>query len=136
MARTTASDVEAILLDHYDGSSDLAPFIATATALVDYVASKDTDSVLSAALLERIEAFLSAHFYGHADQFKQEEGRGKTSAMYQGKTNMGLRSTQYGQTALDLDLTGTLTTLGKKKLKVHWLGKTEDNWNDYEDRNE
>lgn len=135
MARTTSSAVEAILLNHYDGSSDLSAFIATATALVDHVASQDSGSILSATMLGRIEAFLSAHFYAHADQLKQSESIGRSSAVYQGRTEVGLRSTQYGQTAVDLDLTGTLSSLGKKKATMTWLGKNEPDQIDYEDRN-
>jgi len=102
---------------------------------VDHVASQDSGRILSATLLERIEAFLSAHFYAHADQLKQSESIGRSSAVYQGRTEVGLRSTQYGQTAVDLDLTGTLSSLGKKKATMAWLGKVESDQIDYEDRN-
>ena len=135
MARTTSSAVEAILLNHYDGSSNLDAFIATATALVDRIVVKDVDGIMSAALLERVEAFLSAHFYAHADQLKQSESIGRSSVVYQGKTEVGLRSTQYGQTAVDLDFTGTLAALGKGKVKFGWIGRTETEEQTYEERN-
>jgi len=132
--RTNELKVQQVLLDHYDGKSDLDPFIDTATAMTDYLAGKDSDGVLTSALLERIETFLAAHYYGHADQFKASEKRGKSSAVYQGEWGMGLRSTQYGQVAVDLDPTGTLASLGKRPLMFKWMGLPRSEQTKYEDR--
>ena len=135
MARTTELAVQKILLDHYDGKSDLDPFIATASALVDYAVGKDTAGLLSSTLRELIERYLAAHFYALADQIKQEEHRGKTGAVYQGQTGVGLKGTQYGQAALDLDVSGILATIGKRRPTLSWMGLPKSEQTEYEDRN-
>lgn len=111
MARTTSSAVEGII--QVDSSIDLSGFIDTATALVDWLESKDTDGELTATQLERIECFLAAHFYAHRDQLLQSKSTGKASGSFQGQTGMFLKSTQYGQTALLLDTTGYLADMNK-----------------------
>jgi hypothetical protein len=123
--------VAAILVTdyNYDGSTSLAPFISTATALVDYIEDHDPDSLMTATLLERVEAFLAAHFYAHADQLYQNKSTGGASGGFQGHTQMVFLSTQYGQTACALDLTGFLAKRSKEvvdgakqKVQIGWLG--------------
>jgi len=126
--RATTAQVRAILSDQYDDSTDLTPFIVTANTLVDYVNSQDSDGVHSSSSLTEIEKYLAAHFYGHADQFMESESQGAASGRYQGKTDMVFNSTQYGQTALALDFTGTLANLQQQATKgtlevgAVWLG--------------
>lgn len=134
MARTTAAEVQAILLDNYDGTSSLTAFIKTANIVVNRLSALDSDSVLDADTLEEIECYLAAHYYAHADQLKQAESTGRSSMTYQGQTAMGFRSTQYGQTALELDFSGNLSTMGKKQPSLAWLGKPPSEQTDYEDR--
>lgn len=141
--RTNASAVEAILLDQYDrdGRPDLDPFISTATALADWVEGEDADGDLTVTLLERIEAFLAAHFYAHANQLLQSKSTGGASGAFQGQTAMWLNSTQYGQTAMVLDVTGRLAGQVKAmadgarpKAGVTWLGRPPSEQTDYVDR--
>lgn len=141
MARTTSPAVEAILGGHYDGETDLTAFIAAANALVDWVVSKDTTSELTSTMAERVECFLSCHFYAHSDQVAQSKSVGGSSDSYQGQTGMVLSSTQYGQTAMLLDVTGLLAKRSKeaetglrRKVGVAWLGLVPDDQTDYEDR--
>lgn len=134
MARTSASTVQSILGDNYDGSTDVSPFIDTATAVVDRLSALDTDSVLSASVLELIERWLAAHYYAHMDQLKASEGRGKSNADYQGQYGMDFKGTKYGQAALGLDFTGNLASLGKAKIKFSWLGLVPSEQTDHEDR--
>ncbi len=133
-ARTTSTVVQNILGDNYDGSTDVAPFIATATAVVDWLVTKDSSSVLTATLNERIEAYLAAHYYAHHDQLYDSKNTGKSSAKYQGQYGQGFRSTRYGQSALELDVSGNLTTMGKRPAKVAWMGLPPSDQTDYEDR--
>ena len=129
--------LESELRDIVRTESDVSvgPFIDTANTLTDYVSSQDSDSVLTAALLKQIELYLAAHFYSHRDQLFSEKKSMDASAVFQGETAMGLRSTQYGQAAVDLDVSGTLAKLGKgKKLAVTWLGKPPSEQTDYVDR--
>ena len=128
MSRTNSDDVEAILGGHYDGSTDLDPFILTASSLVSKCSSADTGGVHSASDLELIERWLAAHFYAHSDQLPQNKSTGGASAGFQGQTAMVFNSTQYGQTALALDTTGYLAKLqqqasiGPIKAGAAWLG--------------
>ena len=143
--RTTSAAVIDLLVSgkQYDSvaTPSLDPFIATATALTDLVEAADADDELNATVLERIEAYLAAHFYAHADQLYQERNTGKAGAVFQGKTGMVLLSTQYGQTACLLDVTGYLARknkeaegAGRRKASMSWLGKPPSEQIDYVDR--
>jgi len=129
MARTDATAVKAILLDQYDtvGIPSLSAFIDTATALVDWLedCDGDNDDVLSATMLERIEAYLAAHFYLLADPTYESKKTGDASAKHRGKTETGLKSTLFGQAALNLDLSGCLSKRDSgtsNRLSLSWLG--------------
>jgi hypothetical protein len=133
MARTTSINVESILVDHYDGTTSLIPFMDIASSLVDKIVTADTDGVLSTSDLELIERNLTAHFYGHADQFFTSKSTGQASGSFQGQTAMYFNSTLYGQTAVLLDCTGELSRLqqqaqtGRKKASMTWLGTRYEN---------
>ena len=117
MARTTPANVIAILGGNYDPSiTDLSGFIVSASALVDYVSSQDSMSLMTAATLERVECWLAAHFYAHADQLYQSKNTGQAGATFQGQTAQCFQSTQYGQTAMLLDLTNTLARRNQEAL--------------------
>jgi hypothetical protein len=124
------------LIDSDDPDARVAPFINTANTLVDRLEAKDTDEILSSAILIEIERYLSAHFYEHKDpQFSQEK-TGDASATYQGEFGMGFNSTKWGQTAKMLDETGFLASLDKPKIKagVTWLGKPHSEQTPYDQR--
>jgi hypothetical protein len=140
--RTSTDEVQAILGDHYDPSKSLTTFIATATALVDWLVTRDTGSELGATILERIECFLAAHFYAHADQITQSKSTGGASGSFQGQTAMVLESTLYGQTAMLLDTTSNLARRskevqegGRRRVQAIWLGKAESSKLGYDERN-
>jgi hypothetical protein len=131
--RITEDDLKAIVT--VDSSIRLEPFVQAGNALADKVSSNDSDSLLSAALLFEIERYLAAHFYSHRDQLFQAKATDKASATFQGKTDMGLRSTQYGQAAISLDVTGYLGSLDKgARTQFVWLGKSPSDQTDYVDR--
>jgi len=96
---------------------------------------------LNATLAESVECFLAAHFYAHADQLLQSKSTGGSSGSFQGQTGQVLSSTQYGQTAMLLDVTGLLAKrskeaeTGQKRVAgVSWLGLPPSEQTDYEDR--
>ena len=126
--RTNSTNVEAILGDHFKSGDDLTAFIATASALVDWVDDCDTDGLLDSTTLELIERWLSAHYYLHSNQILSEEKTGKASGKYQGQTGFGLKNTIYGQAALSLDVSGCLAKRneelekGVKSAGLEWLG--------------
>lgn len=143
--RTTSADVQAILVTNkqYDGTTDLQPFIDTAVVLTDWLETNDTGGTLSETALERIEAYLAAHFYGHADQFFTSKSTGRASGSFQGQTQMVLMSTYYGQTACLLDTTGLLAQRSKDAERgspvdygvgIEWVGKPVSEQIDYIDR--
>lgn len=128
--RTDPDAVKEILLRHYDTVNvpSLQAFIDTAASLVDYVDTQDTNNILSEDTEELIERWLAAHAYAHGDQLRSQKQTGRASATFQGKTGMHLESTQYGQMAMLLDVTGTLAELnkntkdGKPSASLMWLG--------------
>lgn len=123
--RTTAPAVQSALGPNYDGQQDLEENILTASVLVDELVRCSTAKglTLSDELLERIECYLAAHFYGHGDQFYQSRSTQGASGSFQGQTAMGLESTQYGQTALRLDISGCLMGFNKgARARAVWLG--------------
>ena len=138
MARTTPAAVQSILGRNYTVNKDVAPFIATATVVVDDLVAEAATNALtvSAAKLERIECFLSAHFYGHDDQFFQSKSVEGASATFQGQFGKNLESSQYGQSAMMLDTTGYLARLnsGNKSVGFAWLGKYPSQQTDWIDK--
>ncbi len=135
--RTTAEAVKAILLDNYDGSANLNEVIDIANVLTTEVSTcASTRGVtMSAALLTKIEGFLAAHFYGHGDQFFQQKQTEKARATFQGETGKGLESTQYGQAAITMDISGCLAAFDKgSRATMAWGGKAPSDQTLYGDR--
>lgn len=146
MARTTTTAVQTLLGADYDTASspDLTPFVDTATAVVDDIeeCDGDRDNVLSDARLELIERWLAAHFYALRDQPYQSKstsaGGSAASATFQGRTGMYYEASKYGQAAVRLDKSGCLAAEAGAERRVAgitWLGKTEAQEIDWEDRN-
>lgn len=142
MARTSAAAVKLLLMDDYgpreDGSlPDLAPFIDTASLLVDRVATCATakGKTLSTTELELVERWLAAHCYAMADQPYSSRSTQGASGSFQGQTGMALDGTKYGQTAQMVDVSGCLAALGKRQAaSMAWLGKVPSEQIDYLDR--
>ena len=139
--RTTEADVRLLIdtddsLSAVEWATAVEPFIDTATALTDYVASQDSNSLLTVALLLQIEKWLSAHFYAISDPQPQEEKTGDASAVHQGRTDLGLSLTHWGQQAIALDVTGCLKRLseGQRVPGLTWLGYPPSEQTDYLDR--
>lgn len=133
MARTNSDLVGAII--ELDSEISIDQFITTANVLTSWLSSQDTDSLLSTSLLSEIERYLAAHFYSHYDQLYSAKSTGQASAFYQGKTEMVLSSTMYGQTAMLLDVTGILAQRskeaergGKIRSSAVWLGTPADSY--------
>lgn len=120
MARTTSSDVEAII----DTDVDVSPFITTANLLVT---EKLSNSALSTGMLEQIEKYLAAHFVAIRDPRLTDTTMENASATFEGRNQngQGLKSTQYGQTVIDLDTTGTFAKLGKKSPSFAVLSESD-----------
>ena len=135
MAVRTNDDLVRASID-VSSTLNLAAFIRRANALTDYVVSKDSNSVLTTALLLEIETCLACHFCARRDPQYREKNTGKAGAVFQGKSGMRLDSTDWGQDAITLDVTGTLAGLnaGKRKASVTWLGLPPSEQTDVWDR--
>lgn len=119
MPRTNSTNVISILGPNYDSANnpDLGRFIAAASMVVDYVVTQDVNLLMTSNSLEIVECWLSAHFYAHSDQLYKSKNTAQASATFQGETAMCFQSTQYGQTAMLLDLTNTLARRNQEALK-------------------
>jgi hypothetical protein len=131
--RTTASAIRGIVeVDAEFIDASLVPFIESASAIVDDVLA---DQDLSDLRLELIERWLAAHFYVLRDPRRKSETVGPiTQTLEMGKTGLHLQATQYGQTAMLLDSTGSLaqynanleTPAHRLTVGVRYLGKVPD----------
>lgn len=132
MPRTSEQAVREII--ETDTSISMTPFIAMANSLTNWLTSVDTASLLDAVTLELIERNLAAHFYqANRDRNFSSKATLNASGSYQGMTTMVLMSTDPGQTACLLDVTGNLDVRsaeamsGKKKsVGIAWLGTESD----------
>lgn len=101
----------------YDGTTDLTPFIATASATVDRVANCAIRKrqALSAVELELVERWLAAALYQCADRGYQSRSNQGASGQFTGETGQGYEATQYGQEAMRIDWSGCLRNLDKQQ---------------------
>lgn len=107
MARTTPELVAGVV--SVTEGADLAPFIDTASSLVDELLG---ESALSTARLELIERWLSAHFYLIHTPATASEGAGAgIQEAFQYKVDLRLQQTRHGQQVLLLDTTGAFASL-------------------------
>lgn len=138
--RTDADLVKSVLMSDYGPASDgfnpsLTMFIRIANRITDKVAecatakgdTQDDDTLLD------METWLAAHYYAMSDQTVAN----RQGESYHGQTGMGLEATKYGQSALNLDFTKCLykvTTKGNSA-SIAWLGKSDTDISNWEDRN-
>jgi hypothetical protein len=142
VARTTADAVKLVLLADYDSVNNpsLAPFIEWATALTSRVGAcaASKGSPLSDVELELIERYLGSHAYAMSDRPYESRRTQSASGKFVGRTEMSLDATSYGQQAQSLDISGCLSAIasgkGRKVASLGWLGKTEKEQLDYEER--
>lgn len=143
-ARTTSQRVQDVLLDDYGRRADgtypnLAPRIRAANLLTSRVATAAAARgvTLSSDELAEIETWLAAHFYAVTDKPYESKTTEGAQAKFVGKTGMHLQSTHYGQTAMDLDWSGTLRAVGseqRRSVGAFWLGKVPSEQIDYDQR--
>lgn len=129
MADIRITDEEVREIIDVPSSLTLTPFIRIAHRVVEdhlFNNAAVTNS-LSTETLKEIELWLAAHFAAIRDQRRGQENIGKASVGYQYWVGKDLRNTMYGQQALVLDHTGTLSKAGAPKTSVSlsWLGKTD-----------
>jgi hypothetical protein len=123
--RTTPEAVQEILLNNYDGETNLEPFI-TAAAMV--VGRRLATLAYTADELAEIERWLAAHFATVPEGQLRAEQAGQARDDIAIKIDLGLDQTTYGQTARVLDTLGGLAGVGapQKRVKFFWAGKHPD----------
>jgi len=115
--RVTIAEVEQIIdLDSSISDADVTAHISVANR---FVTSVCTSSSLTAAILKDIELYVSAHLLalGWQKQTKAEKA-GPVSESFFGKTDTGLKYTQYGQMAIMLDISGALASVSDSGKKI------------------
>ncbi len=118
--RTTEALVRA--LGSFPSTLSLDAYIATANILVDDVEATGA-TCLTAARLELIERWLSAHFAAvNAPKVTSKSIAGASSSFEGAASGQGLSLTRFGQQAMALDCSGYLRNLDKPKPKMTWLG--------------
>lgn len=122
--RTTAAAVKGIIDTIV--TMDLTPFIDSANELVTEVCAsqKAADGVTayySAGRLELIERWLAAHFYTVFDPRSASEKVSVITQRLQGKIDLGLDSSLYGQNAMRLDTKGGLAAMNNAMKKQQSL---------------
>lgn len=126
--RTTSTAVQAILKWDYDRKTDLTPFIESASALIDDVATCAIakGQTINAIRLELLERWTAAHVYMEMKrQFAARSVQGAvTGGSFTGQFQMYFEKTTYGQMAMVLDTTGCLKSLAQgQRASMDWLGK-------------
>lgn len=142
MARTTATLVQKIVdvhgADTAAKDANIQPWIDQASTILDNAIAQCSDlGNLDTTTLEMIERNMAAHYYANSPQGKTArliksdqvgDGVGRSWVTPTAKASAGFSwaSTTYGQAVLDLDYTGCLARLGKKKAKLFWIGTPHD----------
>ena len=110
MARVTDAEVRAIMEQDQIIVSDLTPFITAADIVIDDHAAI---AALSDATTKEISRWLAAHFTSIMDKRVASEKAGSVSQDFQYKLGLNFQVTMYGQQAMMLDSSGTLSRLNK-----------------------
>ena len=98
-------------------NDQVEPFIVTANVFVDE--NLILDPPLSDAILTQIETYLAAHFLTLFEPRVKQEAADGARFTYECDTALGLSSSKFGQMAMVLDPSGTLTQLNKQD-RVKW----------------
>lgn len=123
--RTSPAMVMSILGRNYDTETkpDLTNFILTANDVVNNIiplANKKSRiravGGLPSTTLLQIETWLAAHFYCHSDPlYNSRSTEGASGSFQVGTPGAGFASTQYGRTAMDLDISGVLKNINMQQ---------------------
>ena len=103
------------ILDTEQGPEAIEAYIGIASGMVDDVAAVGT---LTGSKLADLERFLTAHLIVITKERRgiEEEIGGDTRIKYSDIFGEGLNATEFGQMVAQLDTTGTLRALGKKRV--------------------
>jgi hypothetical protein len=131
MARTTISDVKAILGTNYDtiNTPTLTPYIRAANLLMDRVNQCATERgyILTTTELQEMERWMAAHFYTIYDPIYKSKQTANSSATYFDRS--------YMDAAKAMDPSGCLNAvMMSQRVNFDWLGKTPNEQIDVDQR--
>lgn len=116
MARVTAEQVKRIIPTKLD-ETQVQPFVDSANVFVD---TRLLNKGLSEATLAEIEKWVACHMIALShERTSVKEQAGGSGIEYAGVYGEGLRMTQYGQMAIQLDSSGTLEKEGRRPIKFY-----------------
>ena len=117
MARTTATEVKQIMDSCTLSDTIVDAFIISANGVVtEALGSTNAGDTL----LEEIERWFTAHMLAMTlCRTTSEEKLGEAAVKYTGLFRAGLESTPYGQMVMQLDYTGEMANIGKKKASIY-----------------
>lgn len=126
-ARVTYTEVNAIMPeDATRTQAVIEGFIASATVFIDTLFSGVT---ASDELLKELERWLTAHLITVGrERLSKKEGAGGASIEYAVSVGQGLSATPYGQMAVQLDTTGTLSEAADQKKSVYFKAIERDTY--------
>ena len=136
---TSVSLVKGILGPKYSSRIALPPFLRTAAVLMARVLACATAKgiTIDDDTFQEMETYLAAHFYNQADSDYTSRSTLSASGAFEGKTDMGLANSRFGQQAMLLDPSGCLALFNQVKQRGSfvWLGKPKRDETSYDDRN-
>jgi len=118
MARTTATEVKAIMDNCTVDDAVIDSFIVSANAVVTSVFDGDTD--IGSTMKEEIERWFTAHMLASTlCRTTVTEKLGEAAVRYTGEFRENLSSTPYGQVVLQIDFTGKMANIGKRRASIY-----------------
>ena len=120
MPRVTATTVKEIVQSSLTDDVINTNHIVTANIFVDEYLEGQTD--LSDSMLTQIELYLAAHYVSLTEEggALTRDKLGDADTSFANIYSQGLGSTRFGQSALALDVTGTLANLTTTRLKANF----------------
>lgn len=121
--RTTAAQVQKVLVNDYDGTTDLTPYIELASDIVDQVLviAASRSQALSVVTAEIVERWLSAHYYTKMDPTYASKSTGGASASF---VRGSAEPEPYKDAAINADTSGALNAILKRLVaRGFWGGK-------------
>lgn len=116
-ARVTVAEVKLIMDNCSLDDSIVDAYILAANALVTSILGTDTS--IGTVLLKEVERWYTAHLIACTTwRTTTKEKIGEASVEYTGQFRENLSSTPYGQTVLQLDITGKMGLIGKKAVST------------------
>ena len=112
--RVTQDEVAVIIELDLNTTPDITVFIDVAN---DLVTENCLDSDYSDDKLQKIELWLSAHFYAIKAPRAKTEAAGSVNEGLQSKVDIGFDVTHYGQMAMRIDSAGNLSAINEDAKK-------------------